>query len=275
MSFVKNPTMVWSGNSQFITFGEQTRTVEDPAEWEMFVEQLQIPYRANPVPYIFHRNDGIEINGSFIVFNVRFSQRVNLPVGQHYALLIYENHVVNAGMYNTEFVFEIDDGQQVYKVDEVWIHGEKGLYHLAVPIYTNRELTNVRFTFGYRCKFATSNGKIILKHLDIQNRTFDWFELWGRGIVIEQPAPPIIEEDPQPTPPEEEDIPVIDEDEMDELFGEDEPTPEPDPTPVPIETEGLATQDDLLLVIDELINLKESELNGLRALKIKLNNRFN
>ena len=62
---------------------------------------------------------------------------------------------------------------------------------------------------------------------------------------------------------------------MDELFGEDEPTPEPDPTPVPIETVGLATQDDLLLVIDELINLKESELNGLRALKIKLNNRFN
>lgn len=257
MSFVKNPTMVWSGNSQFITFGEQTRTVENPAEWEMFVEQVHIPYRANPVPYIFHRNDGIEINGSFIVFNVRFSQQVSLPIGQHYALLIYENHVVNAGMYNTEFVFELEDGQQTYKVDEIWIHGEKGLYHLAVPIYTNRALTNVRFTFGYRCKFSTSNGKIILKHLDIQNRTFDWFELWGRGIVIEQPAPPI-----------------IDEDEMDELFGDDEPTPEPQPTPVPIETSNLVTIEDLSAVIDELISLKESELNGLRALKLKLSNRL-
>ncbi|MFZ4828437.1 MAG: hypothetical protein ACOYLB_13880 [Phototrophicaceae bacterium] len=273
MSFVKNPTLVWSGNSQFITFGEQTRTVEDPTEWEMYVEQITLPYRANPVPYIYHRNDGIEINGSFVVFNVRFSQRVNLPAGQHYALLIYENHVVNAGMYNTEFVFELETGQQTYKVDEVWIHGEKGLYHLAVPIYTNQPLTNVRFTFGYRCKFATSNGKIILKHLDIQNRTFDWFELWGRGIVIEQPTPPA-----QPTLPDEDeqDVPILDEDEMDELFGDDEPqpTPEPTPTPPPTETGDWASKADLLAVVDELISLKESELNGLRALKIKLTNRL-
>lgn len=264
MSFVKNPNLVWSGNTQFVTFGGQARAVESPSDWDMSVEQISLPYRENPVPYIYHRTDGIEVNGSFIVFNVRFSQRVNLPIGQHYALLIYESHVMNAGAYNNEFVFELETGQQTYRVEEVWLPSEKGLYHLAVPINTQQALTNARFTFGYRCKFATSNGKVTLKLLDIQNRTFDWFELSGRGIVIQDATPPITEViTPPPTLP--------DEDEIDDLFGDDEPQ---EPIPTPPEAGDWVSKTDVLVMLDELIRLKESELSGLRALKATLNNRF-